>query len=143
MPAKARGLDLDGEMAFAAAVVAGMAAMLRAVVDHGELRRSERFAQAFLDFGGDRAGESSGHCAYIEGSHRKGSQVGERGQDAARFHGRVEGRAQPCAHPGCEAPGEFRAPGARRPGFDGPGDWRWLCLDHVREFNAATIISTA
>jgi hypothetical protein len=54
-----------------------------------------------------------------------------------RFHGRVEGRAQPCAAPGCQAPGEFRAPGAQRPGFDGPGDWRWLCLDHVREFNAA------
>ena len=33
--------------------------------------------------------------------------------------------------------GEFRAPpaGGRRAGFDGPGDWRWLCLDHVREFN--------
>ena len=37
---------------------------------------------------------------------------------------------------GCHAHGEFRAPGDRRPGFDGPGDWRWLCLDHVREFNA-------
>lgn len=54
-----------------------------------------------------------------------------------RFHGRVEGRAQHCAHPGCDQPGEFRAPGAQRPGFDGPGDWRWLCLDHVREFNTA------
>lgn len=32
--------------------------------------------------------------------------------------------------------GEFRAPGARAPGFDGPGDWRWFCLGHVREFNA-------
>jgi hypothetical protein len=53
-----------------------------------------------------------------------------------RFHGRVEGRAQACAAPGCQAVGEFRAPGAQRPGFDGPGDWRWLCLDHVREFNA-------
>lgn len=53
-----------------------------------------------------------------------------------RFHGRVEGRARHCAHPGCEAPGEFRAPGAVRPGFDGPGEWRWLCLDHVREFNS-------
>jgi hypothetical protein len=21
-------------------------------------------------------------------------------------------------------------------GFDGPGDWRWLCLDHVRAFNS-------
>jgi len=32
--------------------------------------------------------------------------------------------------------GEFRAPGERPPGFDGPGDWRWFCLDHVRSFNA-------
>ena len=53
-----------------------------------------------------------------------------------RFHGRVEGRAQHCAEPGCAAPGEFRAPGALRPGFDGPGDWRWFCLDHVRAFNS-------
>ncbi len=40
-----------------------------------------------------------------------------------------------CAHPGCDAPGEFRAPAGRGPDFDGPGDWRWMCLDHVREFN--------
>ena len=33
--------------------------------------------------------------------------------------------------------GEFRAPGSRGPGFDGPGDWRWFCLDHVRAFNSA------
>ena len=38
--------------------------------------------------------------------------------------------------PGCGEPGEFRAPGERRPGFDGPGDYRWFCLDHVRDFNA-------
>lgn len=33
--------------------------------------------------------------------------------------------------------GEFRAPNreGRRPGFDGPGDWRFYCLDHVRAFN--------
>lgn len=39
-------------------------------------------------------------------------------------------------HPSCDAPGEFRAPGDRCSSFDGPGDWRWLCLDHVRQFNA-------
>ena len=50
------GLDLDGEMAFAAAVVAGMAVVLGAVVDHGEAGGSERGAQALLDFGGDGAG---------------------------------------------------------------------------------------
>ena len=38
--------------------------------------------------------------------------------------------------PGCGAQGEFRAPGERRGGFDGPGEWHWLCLDHVRQFNA-------
>lgn len=32
--------------------------------------------------------------------------------------------------------GEFRAPGRRANGSDGPGDWRWFCLEHVREFNA-------
>jgi hypothetical protein len=55
-----------------------------------------------------------------------------------RFHGRVERAEASCSHPGCDAPGEFRAPPAdgRRAGFDGPGDWRWLCLDHVRAFNA-------
>jgi hypothetical protein len=55
----------------------------------------------------------------------------------ARFHGRVAQDPQHCAIPGCAEPGEFRAPdpGGRRPGFDGPGQWRWLCLDHVREFN--------
>ena len=59
----------------------------------------------------------------------------ERPKRHTRFHGRMESKGRPCAEPGCDAPGEFRAPGGRRPGFDGPGDWRWLCLDHVREFN--------
>lgn len=38
--------------------------------------------------------------------------------------------------PGCLEPGEFRAPGEERPDFDGPGAYRWFCLDHIREFNA-------
>lgn len=41
-----------------------------------------------------------------------------------------------CSWPDCEESGEFRAPGARPPGFDGPGESRWFCLDHIREFNA-------
>lgn len=53
-----------------------------------------------------------------------------------RFHGRVESNGRPCGYAGCDEPGEFRAPGARGSGFDGPGDWRWYCLDHVRAFNA-------
>jgi hypothetical protein len=64
--------------------------------------------------------------------------VASSGSRRDRFHGRIEGGEQYCAHAGCAAPGEFRAPAeeGRSPGFDGPGEWRWLCLDHVRAFNA-------
>ena len=55
---------------------------------------------------------------------------------ASRFHGRHENADRICEHPSCTEPGEFRAPGHRPAGFDGPGEWRWFCLDHVREFNA-------
>jgi DnaJ-domain-containing protein 1 len=51
------------------------------------------------------------------------------------LHGRVEGARARCAVPGCGAPGEFKAPLAPS-NFDGPGSWRFLCLDHVREHNA-------
>jgi DnaJ domain len=53
----------------------------------------------------------------------------------SRMHGRVEGARARCAVPGCGAPGEFKAPEAPA-NFDGPGTWRFLCLDHVREHNA-------
>lgn len=53
-----------------------------------------------------------------------------------RFHGRVESSGLRCEAPGCCEAGEFRAPGRRPHGFDGPGEWRWFCLPHVREFNA-------
>ena len=57
------------------------------------------------------------------------------GKRQSRFHGRVEAQGH-CARPGCSEPGEFRAPSGRRASFDGPGEWQWLCLDHVREFNS-------
>ncbi len=49
-----------------------------------------------------------------------------------------EGRA--CAHPGCDQPGDYRAP-LHRPGSafappSGPPQWQYFCLQHVREFNA-------
>lgn len=53
-----------------------------------------------------------------------------------RFHGRHETDQRVCEHPTCREAGEFRAPGYQPAGFDGPGEWRWFCLDHVREFNA-------
>ncbi|MGB5077490.1 MAG: DnaJ domain-containing protein [Sphingorhabdus sp.] len=54
-----------------------------------------------------------------------------------RFHGRVRGSRQQCAYPDCPEPGEFRAPdlSGRAASANGPGDYRYLCLDHVREFN--------
>lgn len=54
-----------------------------------------------------------------------------------RFHGRVEGTGRPCAQPGCDAAGEFRAPPLEGAGDGGgPPAFRWMCLDHVRAFNA-------
>ena len=55
---------------------------------------------------------------------------------STKFHGRHEDVDRVCEHPTCREPGEFRAPGYRPSGFDGPGEWRWFCLEHVREFNA-------
>jgi hypothetical protein len=53
-----------------------------------------------------------------------------------KFHGRIEGAAERCGVAGCAEPGEFRAPVT--PGdFDGPGQWRYLCLDHVRAHNSS------
>jgi DnaJ domain len=54
-----------------------------------------------------------------------------------RFHGRVRGSRAHCAHPGCPEAGEFRAPdlSGRAASPNGPGDYQYLCLDHVREFN--------
>jgi hypothetical protein len=55
---------------------------------------------------------------------------------ASKWHGRVEGAASRCAVPGCGEAGEFRAP-LTPGGFDGPGTYRFLCLDHVRQHNSA------
>ncbi len=131
-----RSFDLHREMRFAAAVVAGMATVAGAVVGNPQLRRAERLGQTSGDFIGDGPGECGAHLAYIVGLIGKGRRLASAGRQS-RFHGRVEGREQSCAQPGCESVGEFRAPPAdgRRSSFDGPGDWRWLCLDHVRAFN--------
>ncbi len=53
-----------------------------------------------------------------------------------RFHGRFETEGRGCDAPECRDAGEFRAPGPRGSSFDGPGDYRWFCLDHIREFNS-------
>ena len=70
-------------------------------------------------------------AAYIERFSKRGSVATKQ----SRMHGRVEGARAQCAVPGCEAPGEFKAP-LQPANFDGPGAWRFLCLDHVREHNS-------
>ncbi|MGG5811938.1 J domain-containing protein [Falsiroseomonas sp. CW058] len=44
-----------------------------------------------------------------------------------------EAPTRPCEHPGCPNPGEFRAPRDR----NHLNQYRWFCLDHVREYNRA------
>jgi len=126
--------DLHGKMRFAARIVAGMPAMLFAIVDHGKVRRSEGFGQAAGDFLGDGACRTHAHSPYIVRVNQEEQR--ERRRHSPRLHGRVD-REEPCAHPGCAEPGEFRAPvpEGRRNSFNGPGEWQWLCLDHVRAFN--------
>ena len=51
-----------------------------------------------------------------------------------RFSGAHGDGTRPCAEKGCREPGEYRAPNRD---YDPGGDaWRYLCLDHVRAFNA-------
>jgi hypothetical protein len=53
-----------------------------------------------------------------------------------RFQGRHEGEGRICQADGCKEAGEFKAPGSYGAGFDGPGEYRWFCLEHVRSFNS-------
>lgn len=43
----------------------------------------------------------------------------------------VEHTGHPCSHFGCPNPGNFRAPRSR----DNPGEYQWLCEEHITEFN--------
>ena len=52
-----------------------------------------------------------------------------------RFAGASSAPGRPCAEAGCGEPGEYRAP--RRADTPGEGRWRYLCLTHVRAFNAS------
>jgi hypothetical protein len=51
------------------------------------------------------------------------------------MHGKVEGSTARCAVPGCRHVGEYKAP-IQPANFDGPGVYRLLCLDHVRQHNS-------
>lgn len=123
--------DAQGEMGFAGGIVAAMPTMLLAVVDEVEQARLERALEAAAHLGRDGSGGRGVHRPYIGRLAIRGSMALRQ----TKWHGRVEGAEARCAVPGCCEPGEFRAP-LSPSSFDGPGDWRWLCLDHVREHNA-------
>ena len=47
------------------------------------------------------------------------------------FAPQTEDTARKCDHPGCNEPGEYRAPKDRR-----LKEYYWFCLKHVQEYNA-------
>jgi len=162
---KGGAFDDHAEMRFAGAVVAHMATVAGAVVDHIEMIGRERGGEPCGDF----VGKGSGHDPCIKPRAKKWEPVfvhggvapaqgathiavpdppekitladahevaaWEREMTQDRFHGRMKGTGRLCDAPGCPEPGEFRAPSGQGSGFDGPGSYRWFCLDHVRAFN--------
>lgn len=50
-----------------------------------------------------------------------------------RMTGAVESSTRGCEWPGCQARGAYRAPSSP----ERLNDFRWFCLDHVREYNRA------
>ena len=145
---KGGAFHLHAKMAFARSVVAEMAGVKMAFVHHIQRGGRERIGKARRDLVGDGRGDAGIavggrylHRAYIVGFREKGCRTivarGERkDRSHQRFHGRIVGE-RPCAEPGCDAAGEFRAPPLEGPGRrEGPPDFRWFCLDHIRAFNA-------
>ena len=114
--------NFDGEVALARSVIAAVSVVRCAVVYHGKAR------------GGEGGGEQRLHFDVDFGQGKMMSAP----RNPDRFHGRMYGSRSPCAYPQCPERGEFRAPNpyGRRPGPNGPGEYQWLCLTHVREFNA-------
>ncbi len=55
----------------------------------------------------------------------------KRRQRARGMSGAVESSSKRCEHPGCDAPGKYRAP--KSP--DNLDEFYWFCLRHVREYN--------
>ncbi|OYY69117.1 MAG: molecular chaperone DnaJ [Sphingomonas sp. 28-63-12] len=115
--------------------------MAGAIVDDFEQAGLERTGEADGDLGGNRASGSIFHAPYIDRFWHSGSHVThereKKDRPSPRFHGRVGDGARPCMEPGCDAPGEFRAPPPDGASLrDEPAIYRWFCLDHVRAFNA-------
>lgn len=59
--------------------------------------------------------------------------MARRGERTRSFTAEPETPPRPCDQPDCPEPGEYRAPRDRRH----LREYRWLCLAHVRAYNAA------
>lgn len=114
-------------MRFATSVVTQMTAMLRGIVDNIQAGGGEGSIKELPHFLSNR----SSHVFHLGAGASIWKPV-----KYSRFHGRYESPGRECYWPGCTEAGEFRAPGGKPSSSDGPGDYRWFCLDHVREFNA-------
>lgn len=125
-------LNHNGKVRFPAAIITRVARMLSAVIDHVEMVGGERFRKQRFDFGL----YSSSHARDLGVSNARCNPHSKPFMRNQRFHGRYESNGRVCEHPTCRESGEFRAPGRQGNSFDGPGEWRWFCLEHVREFNA-------
>lgn len=130
---KGRALDHHGEMRFPRSIVARMTVMRGAIVDHIQMKRGKSLLQYLVHFAFKRSCfRSNGHVGvpfFAACPHPMPVRQ-------SKFHGRYEADGRLCAVPGCDEAGEFRAPGGRSPGFDGPGEYRFMCLDHVRAHNS-------
>ena len=146
------------ESAMHRSVIAAVAMMLGAVVDDVEPGRGECLGQQGVHFGGNRCGHGErpflvardvGQAARFAKPPRRATIPAPMrslhqpaafspcdpginrhcdGMTTPRLHGRYATNARRCDSPACRELGEFRAPPR---GFDGPGDYRWFCLDHV------------
>ncbi|MHA1112946.1 MAG: molecular chaperone DnaJ, partial [Alphaproteobacteria bacterium] len=57
--------------------------------------------------------------------------MGTRRNHRPQFGRKFEAAPRVCEHPDCDAAGDYPAPRSR----DRLRDYRWLCLDHVRNYN--------
>lgn len=130
--AECGAFDHYGKVRFVGAIVPGVAAVAGAVVDHLQPGGGERLGQQAGDFLCDGSGHGFSIGRGIAMCHPMNRQSARHD----RFHGRHSAPGRACDWPECGEHGEFRAPGHQPSGFDGPGSYRWFCLDHVRAFNA-------
>ncbi len=128
--------DHHGEMRFAGAIIADMAGMLCAVIDDLQMRRRKGIVKQLRHLIGDGSRHFRKIPSKLILAFGAARPILKPLMPPSKFHGRHEGVDRRCERPGCTEAGEFRAPGNRASGFDGPGEWRWFCLEHVREFNA-------